>query len=211
MYGFDKSGRRLTQEERIERFKVQHKPAAIQPIPLRFDMFKAAAEGREEARQKMAPPPDPNPYARQAAALEKTAVTPADLNQVRRFKKWAKQWERDNAARLEAEAAAEKLRATPEYTNAMEHAAAFMSAPPHPDDAIAAAAAYGYLTESADVPGYWSKVAEIEQMRWQEADAKKLAAAKDASDAMTIYQEAARAADEIKNRADGARGNSESI
>jgi hypothetical protein len=175
-YGHDRSGKKLSQAERIERAQAEHrrtaKPKPEPAVLQRQDTLRAEREGRNEARAKTAAPQNPNPYRRQYDELAKTAITAADFKQLQRYKRWAKQWERDNAERIEREAKVAELKESKSYHNALEHAQSFMRTPPHEDDAVAAAAAFGYLDESGDVSGYWAKVAEIEHARWAEEDAK---------------------------------------
>lgn len=206
-YFHDRAGRKLSQDERVERALAQRpkrKPAEP-PRELTSSQFIASREaekqGRAEAAAKFAKPPSQNPYARQYAELERTAVTPADFNQLRRMKRWAQQWQRENKDRLEREAKVAALQAQPGYRNAVEHSDAFLRTI-DPDYLSAASAARGYLEGSADYEGYWTKVAEIETEIWRNEDAKKLALAERANATLNEFnQQAARtteAADRIR-------------
>lgn len=204
-YGQDKSGKKLSQQERIDQALAQHrknaKPKSEPAVPQRFDTRKAEREGRKEAQAKMAAPPDPNPYKRQYRELEaRGALTPQDQRQLQRFKRWSKRWEVENAERIANEKRVAELQSTPEYQNALEHSLAFMRTPPHIDDATAAAAAYGYLNESGDVQGYWSKVAEIEHARWAEEDAKTMELAKNSVTARAALSEQAERSEQAAAR-----------
>jgi len=211
-YHVDRSGKRLSQDERIERALAQQpkrKPA--EPArPLSSSQFlanrEAEKQGRAEAAAKFAKPPSENPYKRQYIELERTAVTPADHKQLLRMKRWAKAWDRENKDRLEREAIVSELQQAPGFLNARTHSDAFLRTI-DPDYLSAASGARGYLEGSGDFEGYWIKVAEIETEVWAKEDAKKLELAAKANATLNEFNEQAARTTEAADRMRAAEAN----
>jgi hypothetical protein len=213
-YHTDNAGRKLSQDERIERAlaKRPKQKQANPPRPLTTDQFLANREaekhGRAEAAAKFAKPPIKNPYKRQYIELERTAATPDDFRQLRRMKRWAQQWQRENAERVEREAKIAKLQAEPGYQNALTHSDAFLKTV-DPDYLAAASNARGYLEASADYSGYFAKVAEIEKEIWAREDAKAQELAGKSAVARAALSEQVEKAEQAAERLRAAEANRE--
>jgi len=195
-YARGPDGRWLSSEERIKRYQAQRPP---QPMKVNEPSRKLTADqitssqeakrlGKAEAAEKFREPPDPNPWRRQLQSLEKTAATPPDFAQLKRFKQKAEQWDIDNAERLEREERAAELKADPAYKNALEHSDAFLRTI-DPDYLAAASNARGYLEASGDFSTYWSKVSDIESAVWAKEDAKTTEMAMKANASMSEFKE----------------------
>ncbi|BBO34576.1 hypothetical protein [Lacipirellula parvula] len=195
-YARGTDGRWLSSAERVQRYQAQNRsqPAKVTE-PLRklsseqiSEAQEAKRQGKAEAAEKFREPQSPNPWERQRRQLEKTAATPRDFAQLKRFERHAAQWERDNADRLQREAVAETRRSDPAYKNAVEHSDAFLRTIA-PDFLAAASNARGYLEASGDFDGYWAKVSAIESEVWSREDAKTSELALKASASMTEFKE----------------------
>lgn len=195
-YARGPDGRWLSSDERIRRYQAQNpsQPAKVTE-PLRklsseqiSEAQEAKRQGKAEAAEKFREPQSPNHYARQAARLRRTAVTPYDKKQLERFERLAEQWDVDNKARLHREKIAEAKRSDPAYKNAVEHSDAFLRTI-NPDFLASASAARGYLEASGDFDGYWAKVSAIESEVWSREDAKTTELALKANASMTEFKE----------------------
>jgi hypothetical protein len=209
-YTHDKSGRRLTSDERIARYEAKlpkpKPPAPARPLTptQRSAVIGAEAKGRAEGIPK--PDVDPNPWAKDIAHAEKSALTPADRRQLKRWKKWAKDWEQEQAAAEEL-AAAQKLKTSqPGYRVAVEHARDSMLSISE-EYLPALAEAKGHLESSGDINTYWGKIVEIESEIKSKADAKMLALLQPANESMNKLNEASKERDDSAARIQQAKEN----